>query len=197
MRDLGKITVSPKTGEECLFFDGKNVGKNLIDFWKWSVSDLLSNATRGTFAEFIVATAVGISFSKIREEWSAFDLITDTGIKIEVKSSAYLQSWNQKDYSKIVFSIKESHYWDSDSNKQSINKYRPSDVYVFCLLDHKEKSSVNPLNLNQWKFYVLNTKRINEYKRSKHSITLKSLEKLTNSIKYNELKMRIKEEFKK
>ena len=197
MKDLGKITLSPKTGEEYLFFNEKNIEKNLIDFWKWSVSDLLSNATRGTFAEFIVATAVGINFNKIREEWSAYDLVTDSRIKIEIKSFAYLQSWNQKDYSKIIFSIKESHYWDSDSNKQSINKYRPSDVYVFCLLEHKEKSSVNPLNLNQWKFYVLNTKRINEYKRSKHSITLKSLEKLTNSIKYNELKMRIEEEFKK
>ena len=37
-----------------------NVNYKVIDFWKWSVSDLVSNATRGRLAEFIVAKALKI-----------------------------------------------------------------------------------------------------------------------------------------
>jgi len=74
-----------------------------MDFWKLSVSDLLSNTTRGTLAEFIVAMAMDIDLSNFREEWDAYDLETKNGIKIEVKTSAYLQSWFQKNYSKIIF----------------------------------------------------------------------------------------------
>ena len=55
----------------------------LLDFWSWSASDLVSNATRGRLAEFIVANALGVE-SGIREEWAAYDLATATGIKIEV-----------------------------------------------------------------------------------------------------------------
>ncbi|MDM8523410.1 hypothetical protein QUF80_08570 [Desulfococcaceae bacterium HSG8] len=36
---------------------------------------------------------------------AAYDLETHDGIKIEIKSAAYVQSWHQKDYSKITFRI--------------------------------------------------------------------------------------------
>ena len=75
-----------KTGKESLTDNGKNTNYNLFDFWKWSVSDILSNATRGRFAEFVVGTAVGLNPKNLRDEWDAYDLTTDDGIKIEVKS---------------------------------------------------------------------------------------------------------------
>jgi hypothetical protein len=196
MCGLEKIKVTQKTGNEILKYNECCIGRTLLDFWKWNTSDLLSNATRGTFAEFIVATALEIDLSNVREEWKAYDLETKNGIKIEIKTSAYLQSWFQNDYSKIIFSIKPAHYWDSDTNRQSESIFRPSDVYVFCLLKHKHKETVDPLNLNQWDFYVLSTKKINNYRRSKSSITLKSLEKLTESINYSELKEKILNEYK-
>lgn len=159
----------------------------MLDFWKWSVSDILSNATRGRFAEFIVATATNIDIKQVREEWGAFDLETTDGIKIEVKSAAYLQSWFQKKLSDISFSTKPSLQWDSLTNKQGTEKMRSAHVYVFCLLKHTDKATVNPLNMEQWEFYVLATKELNDYKRSQFSITHKSLQILTKSVKYEEL----------
>ncbi len=118
MTSLDKIVTEPKTGEERLICNNQSTEVKLIDFWRWSVSDIVSNATRGRFAEFIVATALNIDLNVVRDEWSAYDLISPEGIKIEVKSASYLQSWFQRNFSLISFSIKAARYWDSATNKQ-------------------------------------------------------------------------------
>ncbi len=189
--ELGHINIEPKSGEELLTFNQKETGFQLIDFWKWSVSDIISNATRGRFAEFIVASALKIDLSSVRNEWSPYDLISPQGIKIEVKSSSYLQSWFQKKHSTINFSIKAARHWDNHTGIQAPTSTRQSDIYVFCLLKHKDKGTLNPLCLEQWEFYVLPTLSINNYKRSKSSITLKSLQTLTAPISYHELEKTI------
>ncbi len=101
------IKVTRKTGSERLHNNGKKASVQLVDFWRWSASDLLSNATRGVFAEFIIASALGLA-DGVRSEWDPYDLITQKGQRIEVKSAAYLQSWSQKQLSKISFSIRPS-----------------------------------------------------------------------------------------
>ena len=197
MEELGKIKIIQKSGNELFTFNGENIQCKLIDFWKWSISDLISNATRRTLAEFIVGMAMGIDLSTVREEWDAYDLETEDGIKIEIKTSAYLQTWSQKNYSKIIFSIKPTYFWNAKTNKTSRIKSRPSDIYVFCLLKHKDKKTVNPLKLEQWIFYVVSTEKINEIFGNKKSIQLNSIEKITEFVNYNELKEKIKEEYLK
>lgn len=193
---LDKIQATIKTGNEQLTYNEKSLDFSLLDFWRWSVSDILSNATRGRFAEFIVATATNIEKTALRDEWSAYDLETPDGIKLEIKSAAYIQSWFQRTLSTISFSTKAALYWDSLTNKQSDIKKRHADVYVFCLLHHDNKQTVDPLNLNHWEFYVMATKELNDYSRSQHSITLKSLQRLTQPILYDKLKETIKEKHK-
>ena len=85
---------------------------------KSNVSDLLNNATCGRFAEFVVWTSIGLKPENLRGEWGAYDLTTENRIKIEVKSAAYIQSWNQKKYSTISFSIKSARYWNAGTNIQ-------------------------------------------------------------------------------
>ncbi len=185
-----------KSGDENLTFNQKKLPYKLLDFWRWNVSDLLSNATRGRFAEFIVATATNIDLSTPREEWAAYDLITPDNIKIEVKSSAYIQSWHQEKLSKISFSIKPAYCWDYETNKYSESKTRYADVYVMCLLNTTNRESINPLDLTQWLFYVVSVETLNNLKNSQISITLKSLEKLANPVTYDELNNEIKKQSK-
>ena len=192
MKPLHKINATLKTGQESLIHESKQTSFNLIDFWKWSVSDLLSNATRGRLAEFIVATATGVNILQPRDEWAAFDLITPNGIKIEVKSAAYIQSWNQKQLSKISFSTKAAYVWDSETNRQSVVASRSADVYVFCLLHHDIKQTCDPLNLDHWEFYVLATQELNRYTRSVNSITISSLRKLAAPINYSQLEEEVR-----
>src|SRR4051812_26608404 len=73
------------------------------DFWRWGFSDLRTNIVRGVLAEFLVASAVGDP-SPLRCAWDNFEVTTPTGIRVEVKSSAYLQSWSQRRVSAIAFS---------------------------------------------------------------------------------------------
>ena len=159
----------------------------MLSFWQWSSSDLLGNTLRGILAEFIVASTIDI-LDKPREEWDAYDLKTKNGLKIEIKSSSYLQSWRQKEFSKISFGIQPTHSLE-DMNKYSKEKIRQSDIYIFCVLAHKDKNSVNPLNLSQWDFYILETKILNDKVKTQKSITLSSLLKLNPiKIKYDCLK---------
>jgi len=47
--------------------------KTITDFWSWAYSDVLNNVNRSVFAEWLVATALGLT-DKPRVEWDAVDL---------------------------------------------------------------------------------------------------------------------------
>ena len=180
MNELPPIKVEIKKGEEV--FTGIEKGKlTLKDFCQWSSSDLVSNATRGILAEFIVAFALGLN-KGVRNEWDPYDLKTDSGIKIEVKSSAYLQSWYQKILSNITFNIQPTFAWDYKTNRFVNVKKRQADVYVFCLLHHKDKKTINPLDLSQWTFYVVSTKRLDKHCPNMKTISLSRLKKLNPKV---------------
>lgn len=173
-KTLSAIAASRKTGDEPLIANGKSVALDLLSFWQWSSSNLISNSLRGILAEYIVASTVGCN-TGVRTEWDAYDLKTETGIRIEVKSAAYLQSWSQKKLSSISFSVRPTHGWDAESNSRSKTKIRASHVYVFCVLKHEEKQSVNPLNMDQWDFYCINTTKLNNEIGEQKSISLSRL----------------------
>lgn len=176
------------TGKESFTFNTENLDFNLLGFWQWSSSDLLMNTLRGVLAEYIVASAINQTHG-VRKEWDAYDLITTKGIKIEVKSSAYLQSWEQAKLSDIGFDIKTKKLDNIPENesKEKIAK-RHADLYIFCVLTHQNKATVNPLSMDQWNFYILETKVLDKEKPTQGRISLSSLMKL-NPIKasYTEL----------
>lgn len=63
--------VAVKTGDERFTHQGQPAGGHLLGFWSWAYSDLLSNATRGVLAEYIVGLALGCVQSGTRREWDA------------------------------------------------------------------------------------------------------------------------------
>lgn len=174
---FGPIEARRKTGSEPFHRDGKNLPFTLLDFWKWSASDLISNTNRGILAEYLVACDLGIA-KGIRPEWHPFDLITEDGIQIEVKTSAYLQSWHQRDYSKISFGVAPTLAWDKKTNKYSDERRRQADVYVFCLLAHKEPETLDPMDVDQWRFFVVSKRLLNKEVKAQKSIGLDRLKQL-------------------
>lgn len=172
---LSTLKAKRKDGKESF----ENIDKDikLLDFWSWAYSDLMDNTQRGKIAEYIVATAINQE-NFLNDSFSKYDLITDEGIKIEVKASAYLQSWKQKDYSSITFNIPKTYGWNAEDNAYENEKKRQSDIYVFCILNHKDKKTVNPLNINQWEFYILKTSIIDEKCNNSKTISLTRLKKL-------------------
>lgn len=169
--ELGRLTIMRKTGQELFHANGQALGFDLLSFWQWTASDLVSNATRGRPAEYIVAQALGLATADVREEWAAFDLQTPSGIKIEVKSASYVQSWHQVKPSPVMFVVPKTRAWEAATNVQSREARRQADVYVFALLAHTDKTTIDPLNINQWQFYVLPTTTLDARTRSQYSIT--------------------------
>jgi hypothetical protein len=187
---LPAIVATPKTGEEPLTAEAGQPVAKFIDFWKWYASGVVSNTMRGYFAEFIISTALNVDLSKnVRTEWGAFDIISPEGIQIEVKSAAFIQSWHQKDFSPIKFSIKQARAWDSTVNYEARENEpsRHADVYVFCLLHHKDQATLNPLDLTQWTFFVLSTAEVNGFQNQK-TIALSSLQKVVEGVPYSRLR---------
>lgn len=174
---LPAIKVTAKSGNERFVADGVEPGIRLMDFWRWSASDLVSNATRGVLAEFIVGQAVG-NRRAVRDEWDAFDLLTASGIRIEVKSAAYVQSWRQDRLSSIRFSVSETRAWSRQTNQFAKQKRRQADVYVFALLDHKDKRTIDPLDLRQWRFFILPAAALSSLAPTAKSIGLNRLRSL-------------------
>ena len=172
---MDEYQCAKKTGKEIFYNGAEKMTENLLSFWQWYVSDIVSNASRGVLAEYIVALAAGCETTKPRVEWGNHDLETPDGIKLEVKSSAYLQSWRQTKLSNISFDIRRTRGWEASTNEYSGELIRRADIYVFCVLKHQEIQTIDPLNLAQWDFYVLATKALNEKILTQQKIALSSL----------------------
>jgi hypothetical protein len=125
----------------------------VVEFWRWAFSDLQSNALRGVLAEYIVARALGIE-PVGRASWDDYDLEMPDGTTVEVKSSAYLQSWTQSKPSVLQFGGLRGRTWSPEDGYSETQEYR-ADVYVFCVQTATTQEEYDPLDLEQWEFCVL------------------------------------------
>ncbi len=142
---------------------------------------------RGILAEYLVANALELP-QTVRSEWQAFDLETPQGVKIEVKSAAYLQAWHHAKLSVIRFGIQPTQAWDAITGIYATERKRQADLYVFSLLHHQDKQTLDSMNINQWQFYIVPAPLLNEQFPTQKTISLTSLLKLKpQQAKYNEL----------
>ena len=177
---LSALVVAPLSGTEPFHAEGNRLGFDVLGFWRWSASNLTGNAMRGVLAEYLVAQSLGLQIN-VRAEWDACDLRMPDGTRIEVKSAAYLQSWSQRRHSAISFDIGIKRGWDAETNTTAPIASRSADVYVFALLTHKDKATLDPLNVSQWRFYVLLARRLDEACPTQKRIGLNALERLASA----------------
>lgn len=160
------------------------------DFWKWAYSDLVTNTNRGVLAEFLVSSALGLN-DHLREEWGNYDLDYH-GLKIEVKSAAYLQNWFQNKPSVIGFDISKKTPWFRETGLYGKERIRSADCYVMCFNPEKKSENFNLLNIDQWLFFVLPTTRIEKDIPEKKRISLSELEKIVGPpVPFSKLKQHI------
>jgi hypothetical protein len=136
------------------------------EFWRWAMSDLLGNRNRGIFAEYLVGKALGDdALSQPRMEWDCYDL-DYRGVRIEVKSSAYIQTWHTDPTkrSKPSFSVPPHECWDARSALNDPTRKRHAHLYVFCIfpLDPAETRR-DVLAVEAWGFYVTTTANLEQH----------------------------------
>lgn len=147
---------------------------NKQEFQAWAYDDLVTNTTCGLLAEHIVATSLGIHDTK-RVEWDHYDLEIDRageGVGIEVKSAAYVQTWEQAQVSEIAFRIRPAQGWDACTNTYADSAKRSAAVYVVCLLEGEDRERIDPLDVAQWTFYVLSSSKLDRQVPTRKTIRL-------------------------
>jgi len=160
------------------------------DFWAWAYSDILMNTNRSVFAEFLVGAALGV-IDRPRLEWDAIDL-RYRDKKIEVKSAAYLQSWQQKQLSKIRYDVAERKApLDGETNTVLTGITRAADCYVFCLFAEIDPQKANVLDVSQWQFFTLLTGELITTLGTQKSVGIKRIQSLCEPVPHHQLKIAI------
>ncbi len=163
-----------------------------IEFWRYAYSNLKDNRNRSAFAEYMVAKALGVSEPPLTS-WESYDIKTASGVKVEVKTSGYIQSWKQTKPTIPTFDIKQKQGWAGETNEYDGIKDRQADVYVFCLHNEKDKDKADPLQSDQWIFYVVSTIRINELLEDQKTVGLSTIEEVlgARALKFEEIKQEV------
>ena len=73
------------------------------------------------------------------------------------------------------------------------NKYeRQNDIYVFCLNTGETRADSNPLDLDNWEFYVVPTDFINEHCGDNKSISLGRIRNMGfKALRFDEIKAEV------
>jgi hypothetical protein len=163
------------TETDIFFLSGMPLpGTEILSFWRWAFSSLNSNTLRGDLMEWAVAHLLRIPLGE-RDDWAAYDLRSGK-ITIQVKQSSYLQGWAQKKHSTPHFGGLRIQPWDPETGDFLDSGYH-CDWYVFALLQCTDASRWNPLDLDQWIFYIIPRATLERYNCK--SIGLAALDKLT------------------
>ena len=180
---------TPLSGKEMV----AGTDATVVDFWRFALSNLRMNNARGYLAEFLVAKAVGST--GLRIEWDPYDVLAPDGTTIEVKTSAYLQAWDQYKLSTIQFTGLRSRIWSTEGGLTPVPTYNAA-VYVFAIQTARTHEEYNPLLASQWRFHVLPKRTVENL--GQDSIGLATLEKLAGpSVAYEELSEAINTEARK
>jgi hypothetical protein len=135
-------------------------GVTVHEFWAWALSDLRTNSARSRLAECLVAVALNVHH-RPRVEWDSHDVTARDGTRVEVKSSAYLQAWDQARLSRISFGGLRARTWWPQAGCAADVTYN-ADVYVFGLQTAVTHETYDALNLDQWRFWVASAVTIAE-----------------------------------
>lgn len=145
---------------------------------------LLTNIHRAVVVEAIVAAALEPEWQWCSADYASCDFRRD-GVRLEVKQSASLQSWNATSLkpSKCSFDIAErSGEWE-DGITWKPGTARNADVYLLC--HHPLVSAeTDHRNAAQWRFYVVPETRLPKQK----TISLSGVERLVAPITWSSLR---------
>ncbi|HJV21587.1 MAG TPA: hypothetical protein VJ570_02770 [Holophagaceae bacterium] len=123
-------------------------------FWQWAFSNFADNTVRGILAEYLVGTALGCDMSIPRDPWDDYDLLTPDGIRVEVKTTGRVQSWHSRNASPSFGGLKGRRTTADGASSEGQRAFR-ADVYVFALQTADSPEELRPLDLGQWRFWVV------------------------------------------
>lgn len=148
-------------GNEPLRVGSQDIAVTVNDFWRWSFSDFTDFTTRAAFAEFLVASSLGLTAdNSVRLKRSLlWSPAGGSGIKVSVRTAAYVQSGEEDHPDHILFPVPKDHV---------------GCVYVFCVFKGMVDGD-SPLNTDLWDFYALRASTLDGIRSGKGFVTLPAL----------------------
>ena len=149
----------------------------VVDFWRWAFGNLNEDTLKGLFAEWLIGRILGLDLQLGgRNGGTNSDLFLDDGTRVEVKSTAYWQSW--KLYTENGRPLKneeiDHRHWERLKKPLRFNVKRTqdavdrtgtekqlwSDIYVFAAQHEKDPEAWDILDMRQWRFYCLTQEEV-------------------------------------
>ncbi len=175
------------TGDERFEAGGKPLALTMLDFWRYSFSNIFD--IQGDIAEFVVAKALGLDEPYNKDCWTLYD-IPYRGRRVEIKETSYYHSFTEpgKVSRQRIFGIGKANSAYEDQSKENVFE-RQNDVYIFCVINGDDPESGYTLNLDNWDFYVVPTTVINEKCGEQKTISLKRIQNFGYApVPYEQLK---------
>lgn len=116
---------------------------------------LVTNVLRGHVVEAVIALALEPEWRWCSADYAAWDFERGDGLRLEVRQSAFRQSWVTEPHIKIVrrFDIGARKYAWEGSVRSALSG-RAAQVYVFAYHDVRDDTA-DHRDPKQWEFYVV------------------------------------------
>ncbi len=145
---------------------------------------LVNNVLRGSVVETIIAFALEPGWTWCGADYASCDFERADGLRLEVKQSAYRQSWDSAPTAKVRpgFDIRPRKVrWEGSVRIDEAGRF--ADIYVFAFHGGTDDSA-DHRDARQWEFYVVPTAALPPYNR----IALGSVRRLAKPCFYAALR---------
>jgi len=167
-------------------FNNNELDFGILDLWKSKYSNIYN--MQDVIAEFLVEKALGIDKAQNTDYWTLYDILY-RDCRIEIKQTGYYHPWNENGK---ISNIRRFGITMANSNyefEELENKFeRQNDIYVFCLNTGETKEDSNPMNIDNWEFYIMPTKIINEVCGDNKTIGLNKVREISKRVSYDKIK---------
>lgn len=150
---------------------------------------LVANNFRGVIAEALVAASLDPTWRWCSNDYSGWDFDRQDGVRLEVKQSAVLQTWNEEDRKRSAcrFDIKPRKrcYVDSIWHEQA---GRNADIYVLAQ-HHVADATADHARPDQWRFFVIAERAL----PAQRSLGLPAASKLSTAYSHEDFAMAVQD----
>jgi hypothetical protein len=171
---MERITYSPR---DRVFGCSELKSVHILEFWQWAFGDLCDDDIKGIYAEWIVHKLLQVHTPR-RIGWANSDIITPGGTRIEVKSTAYWQTWKFLDEHGRLEIVPKHTPKEGDigirfgglkaRDSTSVDWSKPprfkSHLYVFAFQKERSIHKWNALDLSQWEFFLVKALELEQLK---------------------------------
>lgn len=151
---------------------------------------IMNNTHRAHFVECLIALALGDQWQLTWQQgwdWAAWDLESESGVRLEVKQAAARQSWDPPETPQRIprFDIApRDGYWTGEGSEWKDLPGRHADIYVFAWHGESRVELCDQRDAEKWLFYVVPEK---DLPGNQKSIGLTALDKMAASHRIAEL----------